>query len=54
MNAGLAFFLGIWAATSYERKGWRGFFKYFVLPMFIVFLIAAAIVVYYGYHIVQY
>jgi hypothetical protein len=32
MNAGLAFFLGVWAATSYERKGWKGFFKYFILP----------------------
>lgn len=46
MNAGLAFFLGVWAATSYERKGWRGFFKYFVLPMFIVSLIGAAATVY--------
>ena len=53
MNAGLAFFLGIWAATTYERKGWCGFFKYFVLPMFIVALIGAAVVIYYGYHIVH-
>ena len=46
MNAGLAFFLGIWAATTYERKGWRGFFKYFVLPMFILELVGAAATLY--------
>ena len=46
MNAGLAFFLGIWAATTYERKGWRGFLKYVVLPMFLVSLIGAAATVY--------
>lgn len=45
MNAGLAFFLGIWAATTYERKGWRGFFKYFVLPIFLL-LIGLAVIIY--------
>ena len=51
MNAGVAFFLGVWAATSYERTGWKGFFKYFVLPMFIVSLIVVLVVVYYGYNV---
>lgn len=44
MNAGLAFFLGIWAATTYERKGWRGFFKYFVLPVFLILLFCIVII----------
>ena len=47
------FLLGIWAATTYERKGWRGFFKYFVLPMFIMSLIGAAVIIYYGYKIAK-
>lgn len=46
MNAGIAFLLGIWAATTYERKGWRGFFKYFALPMFLLSLIGAAATIY--------
>ena len=53
MNAGLAFFLGLWAATTYERKGWRGFFKYFVLPMCIMSLIGAAVIIYYGYNVAK-
>ena len=53
MNAGLAFFLGIWAATTYERKGWRGFFKDFVLPMCIMSLIGAAVIIYYGYNVAK-
>ncbi|RPD82973.1 ABC transporter [Neisseria weixii] len=44
MNCGLAFFLGVIAATIYERKGWKGFFKYFVLP---IFLIITFILIYY-------
>ena len=53
MNSGIAFLLGIWAATMYERKGWRGFFKYFVLPMFMLSLIGAAVIIYYGYNIAK-
>lgn len=41
MNSGLAFFLGVLAATIYERKGWKGFFKYFVLPLLFVSVVGA-------------
>ncbi|HGO7539571.1 TPA: hypothetical protein ACLAV3_001507, partial [Neisseria meningitidis] len=44
MSPGIAFFLGIWAATTYERKGWRGFLKLFVLPMLALSLIGALVV----------
>nr|DAO95700.1 MAG TPA: hypothetical protein [Inoviridae sp.] len=53
MNSGIAFLLGIWAATTYERKGWRGFFKYFVVPIFIISLIGAVVIIYYGYNIAK-
>lgn len=53
MNSGIAFLLGIWAATTYERKGWRGFFKYFVFPIFIISLIGAVVIIYYGYSIAK-
>lgn len=41
MNCGLAFFLGAIAATIYERKGWKGLFKYFVLPLTLIAIIGA-------------
>lgn len=44
MSPGIAFILGIWAATTYERKGWSGFLKLFVLPMFALSLIGALVV----------
>ena len=44
MSPGIAFILGIWAATTYERKGWSGFLKLFVLPMLALSLIGALIV----------
>lgn len=44
MSPGIAFILGIWAATTYERKGWSGFLKLFVLPMLALSLIGALVV----------
>lgn len=51
MNAGLAFFLGIWAATTYERKGWRGFFKYFVMPIFLILFFSTIVIFFSNYQI---
>ena len=34
MSPGIAFFLGIWAATTYELKGWPGFFRKFFLKSY--------------------
>ncbi len=45
MSPGIAFILGIWAATTYERKGWSGFLKLFVLPILVLSLIGALVVV---------
>ncbi len=43
---GISFILGVWAATSYHKKGWKGFFKYFFLPLFLIIVLAELTILY--------